>query len=627
MRRSPAGHKLLVIRFAALHIPRLPLHLADMLSRLCSVALILLVALPLPAQELAPVRYTVRIPAPATHYVEVTASLPTSGARTLELMMPVWTPGSYLVREFARNVEEVRATSATGAALAVHKTRKNRWMIEAPGSGRITLSYRVYAHERAGRLDWVEDSFALLNGAPTYITLVERAHRPHEVRLVLPAGWRTSVTSMPLAADGAPNHYRAADYDELVDSPILAGNPQVREFTVQGKSHFLVNVGDSTLWNTDRAVADLAKLVGAEYRQWGVLPYAKYVFFNFLVDSYDGIEHKGSTVLLADRTSTQTEAAYHDWIGLASHEFTHAWNVKRLRPVELGPFDYERENYTKSLWIAEGLTDYYSWLLPARTGLATKTQALEDVSNAIRALQTRPGRLVQALEMASYDAWIKQYRPDENSINTSISYYTKGSLVGLLLDAHIRRLTSGAHSLDDVMRGAYARYSGSRGYTPAEFQAVASEVAGSDLRPFFHRALETTAELDYSELLEWYGLRFVVAPDSTDRATLGVPVRKSGGRWFVGSISRDAAAYGSPLDAGDELLAVDDVRIGGADADSLIRMHRPGDRVTLLVSRLGENVRVPVTLGVVRGDRWTLAERADASSEQRLHLEQWLGAR
>lgn len=597
-----------------------------MMSRIALGAL-LLAASQLGAQGLSPVRYTVRIPAPATHYLEVEASYPANGSRTLELMMPVWTPGSYLVREFARNVEDIRATSSSGAVLPVHKTRKNRWAVDAPRTGRVTLTYRVYAHERAGRLDWVESSFALINGAPTFITLVERAHRPHEVLLALPADWQKSVTSMPSAGDGAAHHYVAADYDELVDSPIVAGNPQVREFVVLGKSHFLVNVGDSTLWNTDRSVADLGKLVVAEQRMWGVLPYAKYVFFNFLVDSYDGIEHKGSTVLLAKRTSTQSDAAYHDWIGLAAHEFTHAWNVKRLRPVELGPFDYENENYTKSLWIAEGLTDYYSWLLPPRAGLATRAQALADVSDAIRTLQHQPGRLVQPLAMASYDTWIKQYRPDENSVNTSISYYTKGSLLGLVLDAHIRRMSNGARSLDDVMRGAYARYSGAKGFTPAEFQAVASEVSGSDLRPLLHRALDTTEELDYAEMLDWYGLRFDATPDSAAVATLGVSVRQMGSRWMVGSIPRDAPVYGSALDAGDELLAIDDVRPGSGGVDALVRTHRPGDRVTLLVSRLGEQLSVPVTLGFVHGDRWTLVERPDASAGQRAHLAQWLDPR
>ena len=245
-----------------------------------------------------------------------------------------------------------------------------------------------------------------------------------------------------------------------------------------------------------------------------------------LTDSYDGIEHKGSTVLFADRRSTRTEARTTTGSALPRTSSFTRGTSSACGPSELGPFDYENEVYTKSLWVAEGLSDYYSFVLLPRAGLGSVDQALADLSGAIRSLQTTPGRLVQPLEMASYDAWIKQYRPDENSANVSISYYTKGSVVGLLLDAKIKRMTNGAKGLDDVMRLAFQRYSGARGYTPAEFRAVASEVAGGDLREFFRRALESTEELDYSEMLDWYGLRFV-PPDTS--ASHGVDRRRHAG--------------------------------------------------------------------------------------------------
>ncbi len=578
------------------------------------------------AQVLEPIRYTLRIPTPRTHYIDVEASYPTAGRSTVELMMAVWTPGSYLVREFARNVETVRAATPAGAPLAVEKTRKNRWRVRSGAGDRVIVTYRVYAHERAGRLDWVEDDFALINGAPTFITLAERVHRPHEVTLELPAAWRRSVTSLAPAAGGRAHHYLAPDFDALVDSPILAGNPSVREFSVDGIPHRLVNVGDTTVWDVARSVADVEKIVRGGRALWGSLPYTTYTFFNFLTDSYDGIEHKSSTVLFADRFSTRSESAYHQWLDLAAHEYTHAWNVKRLRPVELGPFDYENENYTRSLWIAEGVTDYYSWLLVRRTGLGTLQQGLADVSDAIRTLQTTPGRLVQSLEMASYDAWIKQYRPDESSVNTSISYYTKGSIVGLLLDARIRRLTSGARSLDDVMRLAYSRYSGEHGYTPAQFQATASEVAGTDLRDFFHRALETTEELDYDDLLDWFGLRFL-PPSGGGAPTLGVGTRLLDGRVVVASLRRGSPAEASGLDVGDELLTIDDVPANAGGLDAVVRRARAGSTVALLVSRQGELHRLTSTLGTTSPDRWTLTTRPDATPEQLTRLEAWLGAR
>jgi predicted metalloprotease with PDZ domain len=586
-------------------------------------------ALPAPAQQLEPITYTVRIPAPRTHYLEIEASYPTGGRPSIELMMAVWTPGSYLIREFARNVEGVSARSSANQALAIDKTRKNRWLVHTGGASRIVVSYRVYAHERAGRLDWVEDEFALINGAPTFITLAEQAHRPHEVALELPASWRRSLTALHATAGGLAHRYRAVDFDELVDSPIVAGNPSVHELVVDGVPHALVNVGTQpdSIWDAPRSVAALERIVRAAKTLWGSLPYERYLFFNFLTDSYDGIEHKGSTVLFADRHSTRTDAAWHDWLGLAAHEYTHAWNVKRLRPVELGPFDYENENYTRSLWIAEGVTDYYSWLLVRRTGLGTLEQGLADVSGAIRSLQTTPGRLVQPLELASFDAWIKQYRPDENSVNTSISYYTKGSVVGLLLDTRIRRLTNGARSLDDVMRLAYSRYSGARGYTPAQFRAVASEVAGSDLSSFFRPALESTAELEYGEMLEWYGLRFMPPPAPGNRGWLGIGTRTSDGRTFVTSVRRGTPAYGSGLDVGDEIVAIDDTPLDAGGLDARLAESAPGARVAILVARHGELHRVAVTLGTQQPESWTLAVRPDATPDQRAHLEAWMGAR
>jgi predicted metalloprotease with PDZ domain len=577
------------------------------------------------AQQLEPIQYVLRIPAPETHYLEVQATYPTSRRPAIELMMPVWTPGSYLVREFARHVEEVRARDPAGRALKVAKSRKNRWRVETNGAGAVTLTYRVYAGERQARTNWVEDSFALINGAPTYVTLVERVRRPHEVTLELPAAWSKSLTSLPVAADGQPHHYRAPDFDTLVDSPILAGNPAVYEFTVDGAQHALVNLGEAGVWDGARSARDVERIVRAARALWGFLPYKRYLFFNLLTEEYDGIEHKESTVLFTSRWSTRTESAYHDWLTLAAHEFFHAWNVKRLRPVELGPFDYENEVYTRSLWIAEGLSDYYSWLLARRATVASREQTLADISVAIGSLQATAGRLVQPLEQASYDAWIKQYRPDENSANSSVSYYTKGAIVGLLLDARLRRLTNGARSLDDVMRVAYDRFSGGRGYTPADFRTVANEVGGADLGDYFHRALETTEELDYTEMLDWYGLRFGPSAPDTSSAWLGVLTRVDDGRLLVSGLPRGTPAYGSGLATEDELIAIDDFRLDGDGLDARLEQYRPGTRVTLLVSRRGELRRVGLRLGTAPTDRWSLSVRPDATPEQRQRLAAWMG--
>lgn len=577
------------------------------------------------AQSSEPIRYTLSFPAPQTHYVEVEASIPTGGQPAIDVMMPVWTPGSYLVREYSRNVEAVTARAPDGRTLRVTKTVKNRWRVTTVGAARVTVSYRVYSREMTVRNNWVDADFAMLNGAATYVTLPDGGPRPHEVTLRLAEGWKTSVTGMPDAPDGAPNHYRAPDFDTLVDSPIVAGNPSIHRFDVDGKPHFLVNVGEAGVWDASRSVADLTRIVQTTMRFWGSLPYDKYVFFNILTGGGGGLEHRNSVMMMASRWATGSHDSYVNWLGTVSHEYFHLWNVKRLRPVELGPFDYEHEVYTRSLWIAEGLTDYYGDLILRRAGITTDAEYLAQLSGAIRSLQTTPGRLVLPVESASFDAWIKEYRRDENSPNSAISYYTKGAVVGFLLDARVRRATGGARSLDDVMRLAFNRYSGARGYTPAEFRHAAAEVAGQDLGAWFARALETTDELDYAEALEWFGMRF--APAAGDRdppGWLGVRTNVDNGRLFVTEIRRGTPAYGSGLNVGDEILAIDDFRVASDQLDRRLQTYRPGQRATVLVARREIVRRIDVTLGAEPPDAWKLEVGPASGPGQRQHREAWL---
>ena len=298
------------------------------------------------AQGLEPIRYTLTFPAPQTHYVQVEAVVPTGRQPQVDLMMASWTPGSYLMREYARHVEGVMARAGAGAGagaeLVVTKTTKNHWRIATGGAQAVTVSYRVYGREMSVRTNWIESRFALLNGAATYLTLSEsRAKRPHEVRVVLPAEWKITMSGLPAASGdagvtGGAHHYRAEDFDTLVDSPILAGNPAVYEFEVGGKKHYLVNEGEAGVFDGARAVKDVQRVVQAAVTMWGSAPYEKYVFLNLLTEAGGGLEHKNSTVLMASRWATSTPRRYQGWLGLVSHEFFHAWNVKRLRPSSSG---------------------------------------------------------------------------------------------------------------------------------------------------------------------------------------------------------------------------------------------------------------------------------------------------
>ncbi len=591
-------------------------------------------AAPAGAQTRDAIRYTLRFPAPQTNYVDVEAIVPTDGRALVEMMMAVWTPGSYLVREYARNVEAVTA-AAGGRALAVEKTAKNRWRITTGGAREVTLTYRVYSHEMTVRNNWVDADFALINGAPTFMTLADAAgaanpasNRPHDVRLELPAAWKTSVTGMPDAPGVGPNHYRAPDFDTLVDSPIVAGNPAIHRFTVDGKPHMLVDIGEGGVFDGERAARDLERIVQVNREFWGSLPYDKYVFFNLLVGASGGLEHKNSVVMMASRWATGRREKYLAWLSLASHEYFHLWNVKRLRPLELGPFDYEREVYPRSLWISEGLSDYYADLQLARAGLYTPDEYLRELSAIIRTLQTTPGRLNQSAEIASFDAWIKHYRPDDNTVNSTISYYTKGAVLGFLLDARIRAATNGARTLDDVMRLAFTRYSGARGFTPAEFRKTASEVAGTDLGSWFLHALESTEELDYGPALDWFGVQFrTSASIGNAPAWIGAKTKIESGRLLVENVPRGTPAYQAGVNPGDEILAIDDFRVLPEDLDARLAAYRPGRKVALLVSRRDELKRLDVTLGEEPFDRWTLQLRPDLTPAHRARLLTWVRAK
>jgi predicted metalloprotease with PDZ domain len=585
--------------------------------------------------SLESVRYTIRLPEAKAHYVEVEAVVPTDGLERIEVFMPVWTPGSYLVREYARQVDQVTAAADDGTVLPAEKTTKNRWTIANGKHARVHLRYRLYGREVNIRGAWVEPDFAFLNGGAVFLTPADRFQRPYEVKVELPAGWHGVYTALDATAD--PTRFTAPDYDTLVDSPILAGSPQVNSFELDGARHFLVTVGGAGVWDNVRAAQALAKIAQTQRDFWGFLPSREpFYVFNLLNGGRSGIEHRQSFVLSADRWLSRTPSGINSWLSLVSHEYFHFWNGKRLRPVELGPFQYEHEVYTKSLWIVEGVTSYYQHLMLRRAGIVSRTDLLTTFSGAIQSAQNSPGRHIQSLADASFDTWIKAYRPDENTPNTTVNYYTYGSVAALLLDAEIRRASHGAKSLDDLMRLAYARYSGAHGYTEAEFAALASEVAGTDLSGWLNRTVKGTGDFDYQPALDWFGLAFDTAaekpaeangadPASPPRAWLGAETKIDSGRLVVTQVRTGTPAYDAGLSPDDEILAIDDYRVRADHLATRLGSYRPGEKITLLVARLDYLLRLETTLGADPVNRWKLVIRKDATPEQTARLKAWLG--
>jgi predicted metalloprotease with PDZ domain len=467
-------------------------------------------------------KYTVEFPDLSAHAALVTATIPTDGHATLDLMMPIWSPGYYKVENYADRVRDVVARGRSGEPLAVDHATRNHWLITTGGLREVVVHYSVVAEQQFVTADWVGDSLIVLNGAPTFMTIAGATRGRAEITLNLPAGWR-SATSLDTVRDGVRDHYRSADYDEVVDSPIIAGaNLRFHAFAAGNSQHTVVDAGAMDSWDSDRAAQDIARFVSEDRRFWGTLPYKRYVFLNVFRRGGGGLEHKNSTLLTSNASSESTPASYLRWLNFVSHEYFHAMNVKRLRPIELGPFDYEGAPKTPSLWISEGLTTYYGDLMVARSGLAGAPDFLGWMSALITQLQTTPGRLVQTLSQSSLDVWNSENSAVGMDRANTVSYYTKGPVVGFLLDARIRRLTNGRRSLDDVMRAAYKQYGGAHGFTPEQFRAVASTVAGANLDAWFRRALDTTDELEYDDALDWFGIEFAGGDDPKARWQLRV---------------------------------------------------------------------------------------------------------
>lgn len=579
------------------------------------------------------VTYRVSFPDARNHYLDVQMVLPTGGRPEVEVFLPVWTPGSYMVREYSRHLEGLQARAGE-KVLRFEKTSKNRWRIQCSGQSQVELSYRVYCREMSVRTCWVESDFALLNGAALYLAPVGDLKRPFEVQVDLPGGWKRAETGLEQLSAG---RFRASGYDQLVDSPILAGSPEVYEFTHKNVVHRLVNEGEGGIWDGPRSGRDVKKIVSTVESMWPDMPYASYpphsyTFLNLLTQAGGGLEHRNSCVLMGNRWGQRARKDYLGWLSLVAHEYFHAWNVKTLRPEALGPFDYENENYTPSLWIAEGCTAYYDNLLVRRAGLSTPKEYLEALSKEIEQLQSAPGREVQSLRLSSWDAWIKLYRPDENSPNSSMSYYTKGAIVGFLLDARIREMSGGKHSLDDVFRRAYQLYSGERGYSEAQFRKLAEDQAGGSLASFFEAYVDGTRELDYAPALRYYGLRFKPVEPRKDvdpeAGWLGASLKLIAGRWVVAQVKRQTPAYAAGLNVDDEILAINDYRIPTDKEDRLderLKQYAPGTRVQILLARREKLMRLEVKLAARPNTSWSLEIDPEKGKEAQARRAAWLG--
>jgi predicted metalloprotease with PDZ domain len=550
------------------------------------------------------ISYRVRIADPNAHLVEVEIE----GAQ--RLAMPAWSPGSYLVRDYARNVRDFE-----GIGGPARKVDKQTWETEGRG-----LRYRVYAHEVTVRTSHVDAEHAFLHGPSVLMYAVGREQEPCRISIEPPAGWQIATT-MPAECAG---------YDQLADTPIeLARSLSRASFETGGRTHEIAICGRPDAPVDPRTLAaDIAKIVEEAAGVFGTLPYEKYLFLLHLAAGVPGggLEHRDSSALLASPYAFRPRKKYEELLELFSHEHFHVWNVKRIRPRVLGPFDYSRENYTRSLWVMEGVTSYYDRLLLVRAGLLPVKRYLEKLGEELARLRQTPGRFAQSIEESSFDAWIKFYKPDEATPNATISYYLKGSLVAMAIDLEVRSRSQ--KSLDDVMRLLWQRYgNAAQGFDDHAVRAIFEEATGVDLADLFAAHVEGREELDLEKWLALAGLQ-VEAPkpeDEPEGGWLGAQTREVNGRLILSSVLAGSPAERGGLAPGDEVIALDGFRVDGGSLRDRIAARPSGTRLRVSVFRREELVDATVELGPKPPDSYQIKPNPAASPEARALGRAWLG--
>ncbi|HEY1691786.1 MAG TPA: PDZ domain-containing protein [Polyangiaceae bacterium] len=568
--------------------------------------------------------HRISFPAPHAHVVDVESTFVSGGAAPgdLVLFMPVWTPGSYLVREYARHVEGLTADAPARAT----KVRKNAWCIHAGDAAKVVVRYRVYANELTVRTSHVDETHAFLVGAGLFLAIEGHLDARTRVEIHAPEGWRVATSLRSVGAS-----FEAPDYDTLVDSPIEIGTHREASFSVLGVPHRYSIWPASAVPESRIAtlVDDTTTILEYEARLFGGrFPYDAYeLLLHVSPRSRGGLEHRASAALIASPASFASRDGYLDLLSLVAHEVFHAWNVKRIRPAGLTPYRYEQECYTRLLWWFEGATSYYDWRVLARTQLATVDEYLDHLAAEIAYLEGTPGRRVHPLEETSFDAWIKLYRPDENSTNSTVSYYRKGEVVCALLDIEIRARSKGRASLDTVLAHLWDEFGATERPVPEDgMQVIFERATGVSLGDCFDTWIRSAAEVDAKGTLEHVGLTIERSrrPEGAP-SSLGVRVRADGGRAFVASVTRDSAAARAGIDPGDEVLGVGGARVEGANVEATLKERAPGDTVDVVVARDGKLLTRRVTLDPPRTERVKLVARKDASPETRAAFEGWLG--
>ncbi len=595
-------------------------------------------------------RYRIEASNPAAHLYTVSVTVARPDPDGQRFAMPAWVPGSYMIRDYARNVVSIRAESG-GVAVPLTKLDKSTWQA-GKAERQLTVTAEIYAHESSVRGSHLDLTHAFFDGASVFLRVVGQDDVASELDVVAPdfkaaANWRVATSMQRLGAEPYGfGTYRARNYEDLIDHPFEIGELMVGEFEACGIPHAIAIRG-RVRTDMARLCRDLQTLCEQHLGFLGIPDdLDRYLFLLHAPgQGYGGLEHRWSSSLVCSRDNLPlkgqagVDESYRTFLGLASHEYFHLWNVKRIRPAAVSSSELAAECYTRLLWVFEGITSYYDDLQLYRSGLIDEQSYFELLGRTMTRVRRGPGRARQSVAESSFDAWIKFYKQDENSPNSIVSYYAKGALIALCLDLKLRLETDGQVSLDDVMDAFWKRYGNAETGVPEDgFEELCGDVAGVDLEDFFDAAVRGTGELPLESLLNSHGILLETRasrgrddkggtppkPDEKTQPSLGAIVTERNGCLVFGPVINGGAAEKAGISPGDQAVALDGLKLTPGNIDKRLKAHRDGDRVELVVFRDDELRTFKVRLDAAPDDTCYLQADNDAAPDAEARRKAWL---
>jgi predicted metalloprotease with PDZ domain len=569
------------------------------------------------------IEYTVSMENPNQHYFHV--SLHYSGLRekSVELKLPAWTPGYYMIMDYAKYIIEFKVSDGSGKSLDWEKTSKNRWKINTDKTDALNVSYDVFAFRTSVADSFLDDGRGFIS--PTGIFMHPAGHKDHPVTVtIIPYEKFTSISTGLDPVPGKKNTFYASDFDVLYDCPILAGTQEILTFETGGIPY---TIAAENLGKIDRSklTADLKKIVETSTSLIGEIPYRHYTFI-MMNRGMGGLEHCNSMAVFTNRMDFNSPEISDGYLSFIAHEFFHLYNVKRIRPVELGPFDYDEENYTNMLWLSEGGTVYYEDIILNRAGFYSREELFRELKSSISNYENIPGHLFQSVAQSSYDTWMLFFNRSENSENTTISYYDKGCAITLLLDLKIRYESNNKKSLDDVMKTLYQVYykEKKRGFTEKEFRDVCEKTAGKSLSEIFDVYIPTVQDIDYQKYLGYAGLGIDTKPVEMPGSWIGTSTRDEGGNLVISRVEWNSPAYKAGLSSHDIIKEINGEKASAELLNNILATGSTGDKVAMTVTHRDITNSIEVALGKKTVRSFDIKPLADPTPEQSAILAGWL---